>query len=135
MDVIVVKHSIELALEDARRERAEGRPEEAERAYARAAELARSQGDPLALAHALRHLSDLARDRGELVQAREHASQAVALYRKTEDWLGLANALRLSALSAGDREEATGWWKEARDLYFSLGVSAGVTECDSYLRR
>ena len=52
-----MSNPIELAFEEARRERAQGRPKEAERAYARAAELARLAGNELLLGHALRHMS------------------------------------------------------------------------------
>jgi len=128
-----VSNPIELALEQARRERAEGRPEEAERAYARAAELARAGRNELLLGHALRHVSDLARERGAVVDAWEHASQAAALYRRSGDQLGLANAIRLQALSACEPERATACWREARDLYSSLGAKAGVSECDRHI--
>lgn len=122
---------IEQALEDARREKAEGRPHDAEVAYSRAMELARSDGDELALAHALRHVSDLERLRGAPTDAFAHATEAVAIYRGSSDRLGLANAIRLQALSASDSLEAQQLWQEARDLYRDLGVTAGVAECDS----
>lgn len=129
-----VMNPIEVVLKDARRERAEGRTEEAKRTYARAADLARSQSNELLLAHALRHLSELARERGETCAAWEHASEAVALYRNSgEERLGLANAIRLQALAACNREEARACWRQARDLYSSLSVTAGVTECDRHL--
>ena len=108
---------------------------EAERGYVEAAQLARSHGDPVALAHALRHISELARKRGASAEASHHACEAVALYRGSGDQLGLANAIRLQALSAGSREEAAAFWQEARDLYSSLGVGAGVAECDSHLSK
>lgn len=125
---------IELVLKEARRERAEGRTEEAKLTYARAADLARSQSNELLLAHALRHMSQLAHERGEMRAAWEHASEAAALYRSSgEERLGLANAIRLQALSARNLEEASACWRQARDLYSSLGVTAGVTECDRHL--
>lgn len=128
-----VNEPMKRALEEARRDRTEGRTDEAERAYARVAELARSQDDPLTLAHALRHISDLSRQRGALPQAWEHANEAVELYRKSGDRLGLANAIRLAALSAAAPGLAKRCWREARNLYSSLGVIAGVKECDSHL--
>lgn len=124
---------IPAALERARRVRADGRRDEAERAYARAAELARLCGGDRLLAHALRHLSELALERGGAPAAWEHASEAVALYRAGSDELGLANAIRLVALSSADQEEARACWKEARDLYASLKVTSGVSECDTRL--
>jgi tetratricopeptide (TPR) repeat protein len=125
-----MSNSVESALQDARRERAEGRTSEAEQAYNRAAELARSFEDSAGLAHALRHISDLERARGASEQARQHASEAVELYRSGEDRLGLANAIRSQALSAASTDEAQSCWREARELYASLGITAGVTECD-----
>jgi hypothetical protein len=81
----------------------------------------------------LRHISDLERERGAQREAWQHASEAVALYRISDDRLGLANAIRLQALSAKDRGEAHACWREARDLYSALEVSAGVAECDRRL--
>ena len=124
---------IQAALDEARRERAEGQFDNAEKAYANAAQLARSHGDKRLLAHALRHMSDLGRQRGETRAAWEHASEAAALYRQSDDQLGLANAVRLQALSAADRNQAKACWQEARDLYSSLGVSAAIAECDRHL--
>jgi hypothetical protein len=52
-------------------------------------------------------LSDLFRERGAFAEALEHVSKAVSLYRGSDDRLGLANAIRLQALStseAGNRE-------------------------------
>ena len=107
--------------------------DDAERGYARAAELARLDRDPVGLAHALRHLSDVARERGEPSKAREHACEAVEIYRKGGDRLGLANSIRLKALSAAGAVEAKACWLEARALYSALDVPAGVAECDSHL--
>jgi hypothetical protein len=128
-----MSNPFELALEEARGNLAEGRIGHAERGYARAAELARSNADPVGLAHALRHSSDLARERGERSQAREHACEAIELYRKGNDRLGLANAIRLKALSAANAAEAKACWLEARELYSALDIPAGVSECDSHL--
>lgn len=125
---------IELALEEARKAMADGRGAEAESAYARAAELARTGGDQAQLAHALRHLSDLARSRGDGGEAFRHASDATALYRDSDDRLGLANAIRLQALSAPSTEQASAYWSEARGLYAGLEVDAGVAECDRRLK-
>ena len=124
---------IETAIQEARRERALGKAEEAELAYVRAVDLARSAGDEVLLAHALRHVSDLERERGARREAWEHASEAAALYRKSGEKLGLANAIRLEALSSQDCDEEQACWREARDLYSALGVSAGVAECDRRL--
>jgi len=128
-----VSKAIEAAIDDARKHRAAGRTGKADVAYWRVAELARLEDDPAALAHALRHLSDLARERGALTEARDLAAEAVTLYRESGDGLGLANALRLRALSTADGEEARRCWQEACGLYSSLNVSAGVAECEKRL--
>lgn len=125
---------IEVTLQEARRHRNEGRAADAEQAYCRAADLARANGNHPALAHALRHMSDLARQRGGSAEAWVYASEAVELYRKSDDRLGLANAIRLQALSASGAAEARSCWNEARDLYLALGVMPGVDECDRHLR-
>jgi len=130
-----VSNPIDEALRNARHQRREGRNREAERLYVEAAKLARFKNDQTALAHALRHVSDLARARGSSTRAWQAASEAAALYRKSDDKLGLANSIRLKALSADDPEEAEACWQEARDLYSQLKVNAGVTECESHLKR
>jgi tetratricopeptide (TPR) repeat protein len=122
----------------ARRDRNEGQRDEAERGYALAADRARAVGEPLPLAHALRHVSDLARERGAADQALQAAKEAVALYRSAPDLrpLDLANALRLEGLAltaTGRGSEAMPVWQEARALYESVGVTAGVDEADREL--
>jgi len=122
----------------ARAARNAGRRDEAERGYADAGGQARIENDPLALAHAQRHISDLARERGSVDEALSAAAEAVAIYRLQAGSrpLDLANALRLNALAldaADRREEATPLWQEARGLYASVGVAAGVDEADARL--
>ena len=78
-------------------------------------------------------MSDLARERGAAPEAWEQASEAVALYRRSGEQLGLANAIKLQALSARQPEQAAACWREARDLYSSLDVPAGVSECDRHI--
>ena len=124
----------------ARAQRNAGNHDEAERGYAAAADQARREEEPLALAHALRHVSDLARERGATAEALSCATEAVAIYRSQGDSrpLDLANALRLNALALNDSgrpDEAEPLWKEARDLYASVGVQAGVDEAESQLAR
>jgi hypothetical protein len=48
--------------------------------------------------------------------------------------LGLANAIRLQALSARDTDTARHHWAEALELYSSLGLVAGVEECQLHLK-
>ena len=124
----------------ARRDRQAGNRDAAERGYTSAAELARSQTQPLALAHALRHISDLARERGSFKEAAAAASEAVTIYRVQLDShpVDLANALRLHALALAATGVDLGTlplWKEARELYESAGISAGVKEAERQLAR
>ena len=117
----------------ARADRNAGRRDEAEHAYGAAASQARTENEPLALAHAQRHVSDLARERGFVDEALSAAAEAVAVYRAQSGArpLDLANALRLNALAldaAHRGDEATALWQEARGLYASVGVAAGVEE-------
>ena len=125
-------------LDMARSDRNAGRHEAAERGYAAAAAQARSEDEPVALAHALRHVSDLARERGAAVEALSAAAEAVAIYRAQSETrpLDLANALRLNALAltdVGRSAEAASLWLEARDLYSAAGVQAGVEDADAHL--
>jgi hypothetical protein len=125
-------------LDMARSDRNAGRHEEAERGYAAAATQARSEDEPVALAHALRHVSDLARERGAAAEALSAAAEAVAIYRAQSETrpLDLANALRLNALGlteASRGSEAASLWLEARDLYSAAGVQAGVEDADAHL--
>jgi len=122
----------------ARADRNAGHCDEAERTYGAAASQARTENEPLALAHAQRHISDLARERGSIDEALAAAAEAVAIYRAQSGSrpLDLANALRLNALAldaANRGGEATPLWQEARGLYASAGVAAGVEEADARL--
>lgn len=127
-------------LDQARRDRREGRRREALEGYERAAECARSANDSGHLAHALRHVSDLQCELGQHRPAEAAAAEAVALYRRYDGdaSLDLANALRLLALaqeSLGQFPAAEGSWQEARGLYMMAGVLPGVQECDAHLAR
>lgn len=133
-----MKREIEEMLDRARNERNAGRSGEAERGYSAAAARARAERQQLALGHALRHVSDLARERGSAEEALGAAVEAVGIYRAEADArpLDLANALRLNALAltdAGCSAEAAILWHEARELYSSAAVQAGVDEANAYL--
>ena len=94
-----------------------------------------------ALAHALRHRSEIARCGGEADRALSLSLEAVALYRTMADpvvALDLANALRGLALAheaIHDPASAAASWREARELYHQSGVAAGRDECDAHLGR
>lgn len=104
--------------------------------YAEAAEKARNAQDTAALAHALRHLSDIDREAGRLEAALAAAEEAATLYGGLgrEHRLDLANALRLTALAL----EALGRpalqpWRDAGDLYAELDIAAGLAEAERHL--
>ncbi len=126
------------AIAEARRIRTAGDATGAEQLYWRGAELARTEDDDILRAHALRHVSDLACERGDFPLALNLAEEAVAVYRAAANPrpLDLANALRLTALALEGldlSDEAAPAWQEARHLYACLEVQAGVEECDRHL--
>ena len=129
---------IRQAISAAREARASGDVRTARNAYARAADLARSAGERGLLAHALRHISELARESGDLTQALSAGKEAVALYRAEPNAksLDLANALRVNALALGASEPPSDpayLWREARELHVNLGIEDAVAECDEHL--
>jgi tetratricopeptide (TPR) repeat protein len=110
----------------------------AEAAYASAAGLARSAGDAPSLAHALRHVSDLARERDAPAEALAAAREAIDLYRSGVGAkpLDLANSLRLEALALealGRSAESLPLWVEAGSLYRQVGVAVAVAECERHV--
>jgi tetratricopeptide (TPR) repeat protein len=130
-----MEQPVEDLLRKAHELRKAGDPVQAEQVYARAGELARTTGDAPALAHALRHVSDLARERGAAVEALAGAGEAAALYRAMEkaNPLDLANALRVEALALealGRRQEALPVWRQAQGLYELAQVPIAVAECE-----
>ena len=132
--------AIEALLAQARALRTAGQVDAAATAYRDAATLARAADAPLGLAHALRHLSDLAREAGRDDEALATGSEALALYRAqaAPQPLDLANALRVKALALDlndQHDAAVSLWREARGLYAGLGISAGVAECEQHLPR
>jgi tetratricopeptide (TPR) repeat protein len=122
----------------AKAEREAGRNEAAIALYGQAAEIARRDGDTLALAHRLRHIGDIHLEAGRIDRAAPCYDEALALYRSREDAkpLDLANLLRPMALLCEARKEpeaARRHWAEARALYEQVGVAAGVAECTRHL--
>jgi predicted ATPase/DNA-binding CsgD family transcriptional regulator len=67
--------------------------------------LAGQLGDSSMQAHALRTLALIARDRGELLHARELAAQSLALFEDLQDRQGMATAARLVGLVAIEAED------------------------------
>lgn len=132
--------AIEAQIAKARALRTAGQADMAAAAYREAGALARAAAAPLLLAHALRHVSDLASEAGRGEEALASSSEAVDLYRAqaSPQPLDLANALRVKALALGAlgrQDEATPVWREARGLYAGLGIEEGVAECDAQLPR
>ncbi len=121
--------------------RKEGRVEEALRCYGDAVEMYRqNNGDPLRLAHTVRHLADIHRGEGSAALASPLYEEALKIYREREEAsaLDVANAIRGFALlksAMGERNEAAALWRQARKLYESVDVRAGVEESDVQLAR
>jgi tetratricopeptide (TPR) repeat protein len=110
------------------------------RHYQEAIELLRRGADPLRLAHAVRHMADILRHEHSFEQARICYEEALAIYRRHSDAsaLDVANAVRGFALlqgDAGQNDAAMSLWQEARSLYESVNVQAGVQESDIHISR
>lgn len=105
-----------------------------------ATHLARRHAGKNLLAHTIRHYADACRAAGRLEEAQSLYQKALTLYREepATPELELANALRPAAIASerlGHKQEASDYWREARSLYESAGIQAGVLECDEGLSR
>ena len=110
----------------------------AEATYAAAAALAIGEGSARLRAHALRHVAQLAAERGAGERALEAADLALTIYRANpaDEALNIANSYRVRALALsvlGRTNDAAHDWHAARKLYEQLGIRAGVAECDRRL--
>ena len=108
------------------------------RHYTNAVEIYRDRNDVLRLAHTLRHVGDILRHEGRLAEAGQNYIEALDIYRKHDGTppLDLANTLRGFALLKTDLNEVAAserLWQEARMLYQSLGIQAGMDESDTQL--
>jgi tetratricopeptide (TPR) repeat protein len=88
----------------------------------------------------VRHLGDLHQEDGRLDLAELYYREALDLYRADQRTspLELANAIRSFAMLRGDSgevEEAKRLWEEARNLYASVNIQEGVSECSNRLAR
>ena len=97
---------------------------------------ARAAGDPLRVAHAVRHLGQVHHRQGRWDQAEACYREALDLYEDASaaSPLDHANALRPMAMlleDRGDVDAAAGVWREAARLYRVAGVTAGVEECEA----
>lgn len=117
----------------AKQERAAGNLPEAASLYEQASARYRTAGLPLRIAHTIRHAADIHRIAGRPDLAEPQYGGALALYRANPetDPLDLANAIRGLALLKNEPD----LWREARALYQTLGIEAGVGECDRQISR
>jgi tetratricopeptide (TPR) repeat protein len=127
-------------LEQARLARRERRFDAARQHYERAIATLREAGQPLRLAHTIRHLGDVCYEAGLAALAEPHLREALAMYRRepAASALDVANAIRSLAVlteHAGNAEEASRLWAEAHDLYASLDLTPGVSESAARLQR
>ncbi len=101
--------------------------------YAEAIHLLRGANATPQLAYALRHAADVHSKLHEYALAGAHIEEAIRLYRSLTPSapLDLANALRVSALN--HEREACAFWHEAKALYASLHIEAGVDESAHHL--
>jgi tetratricopeptide (TPR) repeat protein len=102
--------------------------------YEQAVALLRTADDRLKLAHTIRHLGDVHAQRRQWPEAERCFVEALDIYRShpVPGTLDLANAVRSCAVlktETGQSEEARARWDEARLLYESAGIAAGVEEC------
>jgi tetratricopeptide (TPR) repeat protein len=135
-----VSGTIDDLVSQARAARREHRLDDARRHYEDAVAMLRDAGEPLRLAHTLRHLGDVLWDAGRPAQAEPHVRHALALYRHHSDAprLDVANAIRSLAVvteHAGNTEEANRLWSEAHEIYVSLDVKPGAVESAARLDR
>jgi tetratricopeptide (TPR) repeat protein len=108
--------------------------------YAAAAKIYRDQNDLLAYAHTIRHVADIYQQEYYSAEAKPLYEESIELYRSNLNTkiLDLANALRPYALlneAQGNLELASKLWEEAKQLYSSLRVDPGVSECDEHIRK
>jgi tetratricopeptide (TPR) repeat protein len=103
--------------------------------YSEAITLLRNAENNERLAYALRHAAEVRSELNEFAVAANHIQEAIRLYRALDvaDPLGLANSLRVSALN--DEREAHASWREARELYSTGHIAAGVDEANRHLDR
>lgn len=101
--------------------------------YQEAAAIYHAQGDVLRLAHAIRHVGDIYLEDDKWAPAELCYQDALKMYRTNPDTspLDLANTIRGYAIlkqKLDQSDEAKQLWTEAKGLYESVNVEAGVAE-------
>lgn len=118
-------------------QRDDGRLDDAIRSYEGAVRLAREAKDQPLLAHHLRHLGDIAVERGELERAEDCYAEAGTLMEANgTSRLNKANSLRSVAIlreKQGASAAAADLWSEVRTIYAAEGIEDGVRESDRRL--
>ena len=90
--------------------------------------------EPIALAHAIRHVGILLEADGRLAEAEPLCDESLAIHRPAAHRaaeLDLANAIRYPAAikwQLGRLEESAPLWEEAAGLYERAGIAEGVAE-------
>lgn len=121
-------------VEAGRTERNAGNTQRGRELYFEAAEKYRAHGNLLKFAHTIRHVADMDRNMGRFDLAEPAYREALAIYRANPDTvpLDLANALNGFAkllAAKGEWEETTRFTNEAMEIYLSLDIEPGVSEC------
>ena len=104
----------------------------------KAIEYYKRAGDPLKIAHALRHQADIMCHMDCGIEAHTLYQKALDIYNKNKNTppLDLANALRgyaLNLVDMGHKEEARKIWEEVARQYASLGLTDGESEAQNWL--
>ena len=100
----------------------------ARKCYQAAVALFREVGDPLTIAHAVRHLGDVYVEQDSRDLAEPCYLEALQLYRQhsASSSLNLANAIRSLAVLRWQQSRAL--WQEALSFYTELGIEPGIQE-------
>ena len=103
-------------------------PATARKCYEEAVELFRGMGEPLVLAHVIRHLGDvyLEQDCPELAEPCYREARDLYLSQGDNSSLDLANAIRSLAMLRWEQSKAL--WREAQALYTNLNIWSGIEE-------
>lgn len=117
-----------------------GRDDAAETLREEAVSLCRMVGEPFQLAHKVRHLGDLRRQFGRLEEAAACYDEALQLNRENDDppMPDFANAANNYAHLKDVMDlpaDALALWREARELYGEIDLTAGVDECSKHIER